>query len=166
MRRIRLVVSTLAFGLALLPLSAVASTTTTYYESVHGVETGFPVSTDTCQSPDSVSSFAGLADGTLNGGFAIAVCHTPLTFSGATIKGGAFTISNAVKTVTGAFAGGTVGAPSVQHTGYLCTEKFVVNGGLLPSGEFVGKLAHYGFWTGSSCNVFFATISGNAKLTA
>lgn len=166
MKRIRLLVSIMALGLALVPLSAMASTTT-YTESVHGVETGLPQSTKSCPSPWSVSPFAGVATGILNGGFVIAVCHTPISPSGATIEGGAFTISNGGTTVTGAFKpGGTVSPLSSQVSGSLCTQKFFVSGGLLPSGHFWGTLVHYGFWTGISCNVFFATISGNATLKA
>jgi len=166
MKRIRLLVSIIALCLALVPLSAIASTTT-YTESVHGVETGLPQSTQSCPNPWSVSPFAGVAAGTLNGGFLIAVCHTPIGPGGATIEGGAFTISNGATTVTGAFAPrGTVVPLSSQVTGSLCTQKYFVSGGLLPSGHFGGTLAHYGFWTGSSCNVFFATISAKATLRA
>ncbi len=136
MKRIRLLVSIIALCLALVPLSAIASTTT-YTESVHGVETGLPQSTQACPSPWSVSPFAGIAAGTLNGGFLIAVCHTPIGPGGATIEGGAFTISDGATTVTGAFAPrGTVVPLSSQVTGSLCTQKYFVSGGLLPSGHF------------------------------
>lgn len=161
MKRIWLLVSILAFGLALVPSSAVASTT----YNVLGVETGPPQSTGSCPAPNSVSSFAGIASGALNGVFQIAVCHTSIGSNGATILGGAFTISNGATSVAGGFAsGGTVGAPSLRLIGSLCVEKFLVGGGLVPSGQFGGKLVHYGVWTGSSCNVFFATISGSATI--
>ena len=161
MRRIRLLVSILAFGIALVPSSAIASST----YNVLGVETGPPQSNQSCPAPNSVSSFAGIAGGALNGVFQIGVCHTALGSGGATILGGAFTITNGATTVAGAFApGGTVGPPNLRVTGSLCIEKFLVSGGLLPSGQFGGKLVHYGVWTGSSCNVFFATISGSATI--
>jgi len=164
MKRIRLLISIVAVGLALVPLSAAAGTA--YTETVRGVETGLPQSPASCPAPNSVSSFAGLATGTLNGGFVISVCHTALGPRGATILGGAFVISNGATTVRGAFApGGVVFPPSLQVNGSLCIQRYVVSGGL-PSGHFGGKLTHYGFWTGSSCDVFFATISGNATLTA
>ncbi len=91
MKSIRLVVPVIALVLALLPSTALASTT--YTESVLGVETGPPQSTLSCQYPNSVSSFAGIARGNLNGGFQIAVCHTPLAPS-AEILGGTFILSN------------------------------------------------------------------------
>ena len=164
MKRIRLLVSVLAFAfaLALVPASAIASEPTTYVEFVVGIETGVPQSTPTCPS---VSSFAGIARGTLNGVFQIAVCHTPLDTS-ASILGGVFTISNGTTTVTGGFSNGTVVLVSTFVSGSLCIQRFAVNGGLLPAGQFGGRLVHYGVWTGSSCNVFFATISGSAQLTA
>jgi hypothetical protein len=166
MKRIRLLVPVLALLLALLPSSAIASTPTTYQESVLGIETGPPQSTATCPTPNSVSSFAGIARGTLSGVFGIAVCHTPLDHS-ATILGGAFTVSNGTTSVTGSFArGGTVSYVSMIVIDSLCIQKYAVSGGLLPSpGHFTGKLVHYGFWTGRSCSVFFATISGSAELT-
>jgi hypothetical protein len=166
MKRIRLLVSIIALGLALAPLSAIASTRS-YIESVHGVEIGLPQSTQSCPSTWSLSPFAGVAAGTLNGSFLISVCHTPIGLSGATIEGGVFTISNGATTVTGAFAPrGTVTPLSSHVTGSLCTQRYFVSGRLLPSGHFGGTLVHYGFWTGISCNVFFATISGNATLKA
>ena len=76
MKCIRLLVPTVALILALLPVTALASTN--YHEAVSGVETGFPYSTEACPAPDSVSPFAGLANGTLDGTFMIAVCHTQL----------------------------------------------------------------------------------------
>jgi len=162
MKRIYLLVPVVAVLLSFLPSTAVA--TTTYQEAVFGVETGTPTS---CGEANSLSSFAGIAHGTINGGFAIAVCHTPLTLSGATIVGGSFTLSNGTTPVTGAFApGGTVTYASTLLIGSLCLQKFNVSGDLLPSpGHFAGKLVHYGFWTGSSCNVVFATISGGALIT-
>ena len=117
------------------------------------------------QRPNSVSSFAGIARGTLNGGFQIAVCHTPLEPS-AEILGGTFILSNGTTTVAGGFAsGGTVTYVTTFVTGSFCIQKFAVSGDLLPSGHFAGKLLHYGSGTASSCNVFFATISGGAELT-
>src|SRR5205085_9166250 len=117
-RYIRLLVPVLGLVLALLPSSALASTT--YMESVLGVETGIPQSTPQCPYPDSVSSFAGIASGTLNGGFQIAVCHTQLGTS-ATIEGGTFAISNGASTITGSFApGGTVTLVSNSVIGSLC----------------------------------------------
>lgn len=164
MKSIRLVVPVIALVLALLPSTALASTT--YTESVLGVETGPPQSTPSCLDPNSVSSFAGIARGTLNGGFQIAVCHTPLAPS-AEILGGTFILSNGTTTVAGGFAsGGTVNYVTTFVTGSFCIQKFAVSGDLLPSGHFAGKLLHYGSGTASSCNVFFATISGSAELTS
>jgi hypothetical protein len=148
------------------PSSAFASTT--YQESVLGVETGPPQITTACGTLNSVSSFAGIARGMLNGVFQISVCHTPLDPSAkpsATILGGSFTLANRTTKVTGLLgSGGTVslvGPPVIINS--LCIETYAVIGG--PE-DFAGKLVHYGYWTGTSCNVFFATVSGSASLTA
>jgi hypothetical protein len=161
MKRSRLLVSVLAaLGLALLPSVALAAS---YSESVAGIETGLPLSTALCPNPNSVSSFDGIAGGTLTGGFQIAVCHSPLTSGGATILSGTFAISNGTTTVAGLFTSGVVSAPKTTVFGSLCIQKYVVTGSL-SIGQFGGKLVHYGYWTGT-CNVFFATISGSAQLT-
>jgi hypothetical protein len=174
MKRFRLLVPVLGLVLALLPSSAIASTPTTYQESVLGVETGQPTACpDPAPASSSLSSFAGIARGTLNGVFQIAVCHTALAPS-ATILGGTFTLRNNRTTVTGYFApGGTVTAESPYVIGSLCIQKYTVSGGLFSKtwtkipGIFAGKLVHYGLLTGTSCDpVFFATISGTATLTA
>ena len=82
------------------------------------------------------------------------------------IRGGTFILSNGTTTVAGGFArGGTVTYVTTFVTGSFCIQKFAVSGDLLPSGHFAGKLLHYGSGTASSCNVFFATISGGAELT-
>jgi hypothetical protein len=165
MKRIRSLVPVVVLVFTLLPVSAFATTPTPYHEAVFGVETGPPQSTATCGAPSSVSSFAGIARGTLNGVFLIAVCHTPLSPS-ATILGGTFVLRNRTTTVTGAFADGAVSFVSMSVIDSLCIQKFTVSGDLLPSGQFAGTLLHYGHLTGSSCNVLFATISGSALLTA
>lgn len=162
MKRIRLLVSTVAIALALLPAAALASTN--YNEAVSGIETGFPYSTESCPSPNSVSPFAGVADGTLDGIFQIAVCHTPLN-PNAEILGGSFVLTNSAMTVSGQFApGGTVSLVGGSVSNGICTQTYTVSGGLLPAGKFSGALVHYGLWNGGSCSVFFATISGRAQL--
>jgi hypothetical protein len=162
MKSIRLLVSTVAVILALLPVTALASTN--YHEAVSGIETGFPYSTESCPAPDSVSPFAGLANGTLDGTFVIAVCHTQLNPS-AEILGGSFVLISGARTAIGEFApGGTVSLVGQSVSDGTCTQTYAVNGGLLPDGKFSGTLVHYGIWTGSSCSLFFATISGRAQL--
>jgi hypothetical protein len=162
MKCIRLLVPTVALILALLPVTAFASTN--YHEAVSGIETGFPYSTVDCPAPDSVSPFAGLANGTLDGTFMIAVCHTQLNTS-AEILGGSFVLISSAKTVIGQFApGGTISLVGESVSDGTCTQTYAVGGGLLPDGKFSGTLVHYGLWTGSSCSIFFATISGRAQL--
>lgn len=154
MKRIRVLVPVLALALALLPSSTMASTPV-YHESVSGVETGQP----TACGPYSLSSFAGIARGDLNGVFQIAVCHDALP--NASIYGGSYWLSDGTTTVRGLFgAGGTVSPLSSIRTGSLCVEKFRVSGGPL---HLDGRLVHYGHWTGT-CNIFFATISGSADI--
>ncbi len=147
--------------LALLPTAAIASTT--YYEKVAGIETGVPV--PCAVNGDSLSSFAGVAFGTLNGTFAAAICHTPLgstVGSTAYIVGGAFALSNGV---TGTFTAGTVtmSGPTLVF-GSICVQNYTV-AGTLSNGTFGGKLTHYGFEVGSTCNVVFATVAGKATIT-
>jgi hypothetical protein len=162
MKWIRLLVSSVTFVLALLPAAALASTN--YNEAVLGIETGFPYSTESCPSPNTVSPFAGVADGTLDGTFQIAVCHTPLN-PNAKILGGSFVLISSTTTVSGQFApGGTISLLRESVSDGICTQTYAVSGGLLPAGKFSGTLVHYGFWTGSSCSIFFATISGRALL--
>jgi hypothetical protein len=165
MKRFYLTVPVFAVLLALLPSTALASTQ--YQESVFGIETGTPQSTLACPSPNSVSSFAGVAKGTLRGVFAIAVCHDPLA-PNATIRGGTFVVSNGTTSVAGAFEpGGSVTYVTTAVIGSLCIQKFAVSGQLDPGpGHFAGNLLHYGALVAGSCNVFFATISGSAVLYA
>lgn len=162
MKHIRRLVPILAIALALLPSSAIASTT--YEESVLGVETGNPTP---CGGTDSLSSFAGIASGTIDGVFQIAVCHTPLSLAVATIKSGTFVLRDDETTVLGGFASGGLVSPisASPLTGFFCTQTFGVSGGLTPRGHFAGVLVHYGYVVAGSCNVKFATISGNATLT-
>ena len=162
MRRVRLMIAGFAGALALIPATALAATN--YHEAISGIETGYPYSTDTCPAPDSVSPFAGTAQGTLTGTFQIAVCHTPLN-PNAEILGGTFAVSDGTTTVTGQFAsGGTVTLIDQSVIGTACTQTYAVRGDLLPAGSFTGTLVHYGIWNGSSCNVFFATVTGTAHL--
>src|SRR6266550_827128 len=162
MRWIRLVVSSIALVLALAPTAVLAGTN--YREAVSGIETGYPTSTDSCPAPNSVSPFSGVAQGTLDGTFEIAVCHTPLN-PNADILGGSFVIKSGTTSVAGQFApGGTVTLVSESVLAGSCTQTYAASGRLLPAGKFSGTLVHYGSWTGSSCSIFFATISGRALL--
>ena len=76
-----------------------------------------------------------------------------------------FAVTDGTTTVTGQFAsGGTVTLIDQSVIGTACTQTYAVQGGLLPSGRFSGTLVHYGYWTGTSCNVFFAMVTGTAHL--
>ena len=162
MKSIRLLLVTAAVILALAPATVLASTN--YREAVSGIETGYPYNTVDCQPPNSISPFAGVASGTLDGTFQIAVCHTPLA-PNAEIVGGSFVLTSGTTTVTGQFAsGGTVRLVTETVIDGSCTQTYSVSGGLLPGGKFSGTLIHYGYWTGVSCSIFFATISGRAQL--
>jgi len=157
----RSLIPALACVLAVLPASASASTN--YHESIAGIETGIPYSTASCPAPNSVSPFAGVASGTLDGTFQVAVCHTPLS-PNAEILGGSFVLISTTMTVSGQFApGGTVSLVDQSVTDGTCTQTYAVSGELQPAGKFSATLTHYGVWTGS-CNVFFATITGRAAL--
>ena len=77
MKRLRWLLLLAACVLALAPSGTRAATT--YNETVAGIETGVPQPNADCPAPNSVSPFVGIATGTLNGGFAIGVCHSPLS---------------------------------------------------------------------------------------
>ena len=162
MKALRLLLSTVAVIMALVPATALASTT--YRESVSGIETGYPYNTKDCQPPNSVSPFGGVASGTIDGTFRVAVCHTALT-PNAEILGGSFAIMGGTTTVIEEFSqGGTVTLVIESALDGTCTQTYAVSGSLLPGGKFSGTLTHYGYWTGGSCSIFFATISGRAQL--
>jgi hypothetical protein len=161
-RRIRYSIAGAVALLALVPATVLAATN--YHEDINGIETGYPYTTSDCAAPNSVSPFAGSARGTLDGTFQIAVCHTPLS-PNAEILGGSFTLTDGATTVTGQFAnGGTVTLVNQSVLGTACTQTYAVQGALLPAGSFSGQLVHYGYWTGTSCSIFFATVSGSAHL--
>jgi hypothetical protein len=163
MKRFYMFVLATAVLLAALPSAAAASTT--YKESISGIETAVPTACGPGGSGDSLSPFAGVALGTLNGAFAAAICHTALP-NASIVPGGIFTLTNALSTVSGAFAGGTVRQiGSTQVVWFTCTQKFAVTGSLTPAGSFVVQLKHYGFWDGKTCHVHFATVVGTAVLT-
>jgi hypothetical protein len=164
--RHRLLFGTLAsVFVALLPTTV--SATTTYQESVAGIETGVPIpNCDTSVPGSSLSSFAGVAFGSLNGTFTASVCHTALSSTtGATIladKGGVFTLTNGSITVGGGFTGGSITPRPPLVFGGLCIQRFAVSGSL-SDGSFAATLTHYAFGPGCT-NVFFATVSGTATV--
>ena len=164
MKRVYFVGLASAVLLALLPTAAAASTT--YKESISGIETGVPTACGPVNSGDSLSPFAGIALGTLNGAFAAAICHTALP-NATILAGGVFKLTNAIVTVSGGFAGGTVTQIGpTQVFLFTCVQKYAVVGALTPAGSFVVQLKHYGFWDGKTCHVHFATVVGTAILTA
>jgi hypothetical protein len=163
MKRIYLV-GLAAVLLAVLPTAVTASTT--YTESLAGIETGIPTPCGPAGSGDSLSPFAGVAFGTLNGTFTGSICHTPLP-SATILPGGAFALMSKSTTVSGTFAGGTVMQVGPTGTfGIFCLQKYAVVGGLSPAGKFGATLMHYGLWDGKTCHVFFATVTGMAILSS
>jgi hypothetical protein len=166
MNRRYLLVPLVAVCLALLPTTA--SATTTYTEPVVvGAETGQPTP---CVSGNgnSLSSFAGLAFGTINGTFTASVCHTALSSGGSAgivaDPAGVFTLTNGSTTVSGAFTTGGITHKSFAYFSRLCVEKFAVIGSLSNGGSFDATLTHYAY--GSCSNVFFATVVGSAVVNA
>lgn len=172
--KLRLIPTILLAGacvIALAPMARAAETPTTYQERVVGVETGLPTS---CSNGiGDASSFAGGAFGTLNGTFSATICHSTLGSTGGTInQGGSFVLSGQGTIVGGVFTGGSiVPVPGATgHFGTFCFENFWVMGGLVSTsgypGSFAAVLTHYGTWTGTICNVTFATVAGRATITA
>jgi hypothetical protein len=163
MKRVYLFGLATAVLLALLPTAARASTT--YTESIAGIETAIPTACGVANSGDSLSPFAGVALGTLNGAFAAAICHTPLP-NATIVPGGVFKLTNTFVTVSGGFAGGTVRQIGpTQVFLFTCVQKYAVVGALTPAGSFMVQLKHYGTWDGRTCHVHFATVTGTATLT-
>jgi hypothetical protein len=161
MRRRYLFGSFVGLLFALLPSTALAAT---YTEStVAGVETGVPTACSPPVSGDSLSSFAGVAFGSVNGTFNASVCHTSLSATTpAKIVGGVFTLTNGSTTASGGFTGGSVTFEGAHFLGGLCVQKFGVAGTLTRGGNFTATLTHYGF--GGACTVFFATVAGSATV--
>lgn len=166
MKRFRLTVPVLCLTLALALLPAAALAAGTYRETVYGIETGFPTSCGP-GGTDSLSQFAGSASGRIDGIFTIAVCHTPMSPSGAQIVGGTYSVSGSQGSLSGFFTGGTV-APITEFTyagGLLCEQVYSVSGTLTPAGStFAGTLTHYGYEYQGACAPYFATISGTAVI--
>jgi hypothetical protein len=155
--------STFTIGLA---ATAVASTT--YHDTVVGIETGQPTA--------GLSPFAGYAFGQLPGPWAAGVVHGTLPTNpgdyGAIITGN-FTLRSS-QTVTGTFNPNLHGiqmlaASSDEDSGF-CTQTYLISDTLQltspnGSGSFVAILRHYGFLVGGQCAVFAATVSGTVDLT-
>ena len=164
MKRVFLFGLAAATVFALLPSAAAASTT--YTESISGIETAVPIACGPANSGDSSSPFAGVAVGTINGVFSAAICHTPLP-NAKILSGGVFKLASISTTVTGGFAGGTVTQVGPTQIIFLsCVQKYAVVGTLTPAGTFSAQLTHYGPWDGKTCHVHFATVVGKAALTA
>src|SRR5438132_7051950 len=172
--KLRLIQPMFLAGVCLIALSPItAAASQTYYEKVAGFETGVPVP---CTG-GSASSFIGSASGTLNGTFQATICHTNLDPSkvpaGLINPGGSFVLSGQSTTINGQFTGGTVLFVTADHFGTFCYQLFFVHGTLgplgtatTPTGDFRTWLTHYGSWDGATCNVRFATVAGNATITA
>lgn len=164
MKRVYLIGLAIAGALALLPTAAAASTT--YTESISGIETAVPTACGPANSGDSSSPFAGVALGTINGVFSAAICHTPLP-TASIVSGGVFKLTSISRSIQGGFAGGTVRQVGpTQIVFFTCVQKYAVVGALTPGGTFSIELTHYGFWDGKTCHVHFATVMGKAALTA
>jgi hypothetical protein len=164
MKRVYLIGLATAAVLALLPTAAAASTT--YTESISGIETAVPTACGPANSGDSSSPFAGVALGTINGVFSAAICHTPLP-NATILSGGVFKLTSISTSVSGGFAGGTVKQIGpTQIIWFTCVQKYAVVGALTPAGTFSAQLTHYGLWDGKTCHVHFATVIGKAALIA
>jgi hypothetical protein len=165
----RVIGTAIPFILALVLMSesiANASTTTTYDDSLSGVE---------YYATPTLGAFTGTASGDLPGTFDTQVQHTPLTTT-ATITGGSFTlytiIGNALATVSGQFKDGLVtqtdkmkGGCRNQHyavTGAL--QNVGVGGAGTGTGSFDATLTHYRVRVGRECITYFATIAGTVSL--
>jgi hypothetical protein len=164
----RVVGTAIPLILALVLMSAsIANASTTYEDSLSGVE---------YYATPTLGAFTGTASGDLPGTFDTQVQHTSLTTT-ATITGGSFTlytiIDNALATVSGEFAGGTV-TQTDKSTGGCRNQHYAVTGALqnvgvagtgTGTGSFTATLTHYRVRVGKNCITYFATISGTVSLT-
>jgi hypothetical protein len=165
----------LATGLGLIPITAMAETTT-IADSVFGVEVNFIHTDSAC--PD-YSSFVGSANGSAPGFWNATVGHQALdTRAGQTtlICAGTFTLNTQLDedpaVVKGDFTSGGISALPATCYGFFsigqcsgstnagtsCTQSFLVNGGLAHvgtggsnngTGTFSATLTHYGRWYGN-----------------
>lgn len=170
--RLWLAFTTAVVVVAFAPVSATASVT--YSDAVKGVETGFQPGV----APGTdLSSFAGLLSGGLPGVFTAGVLHAPNPSTvGATsliFPGGQFTLTNFFRetNLTGAFAGGSVtltaqeegcGKQLFRIQASLAGLTGTANGTPVSRGTatFDGWLVHLRAPTGTTCQTFFATVTG------
>jgi hypothetical protein len=165
---------------ALLPVAALASTTT-LTEYVVGVE----YAVGSC-SGGQTGSFAGYGSATQGGQanavFNTSICHTPLTAGTASIlPGGDFELATSSVALVGQYVSGVVGpgqvSPLFPGSKHFCKEVFPVAAALGPAtkvpkdatniadGTAMGNLTHVGvFAAGGGCHAFAATITGTAVL--
>jgi len=157
--------------MALIPTTAFAASTAT--ESISGAELGIPTACGASGSGDSLSSFGGVASGTINGVWSASVCHTGLSTHGvaATISSGRFRVSGVAGwryvTTSGSFVAGSI-SPGIE-TDYVvnglgtCTQVFGLS--ITGTGTFTATLVHYGAFFDSSCHVLSATLRGTGQIT-
>jgi hypothetical protein len=156
--------STFTIGLA---ATAVASTT--YHDTVVGIETGQPTA--------GLSPFAGYAFGQLPGPWFAGVVHGNLPTTqgayGEIYRGGYFTLTSGTRQIAGTFDPNPQGiqliATSSDEDSGFCTQTYLISDTLKlvsPAGigSFVAILRHYGFMVGGQCAVFGATVSGTVDL--
>lgn len=160
----------LALGATIvMAVGASASTSTSYFEWIHGSELPNATTTE--------GHFVGEATGSFAGPWSIDVRHDPLSYSTVYITGGSFSLSTVVNgwpgDIEGTFDwhGGTVR----QISGWSgCTnQQYRVNGRLghvgvdggSGTGYFSATLTHYRanvWWVG--CVVYAASVSGSVSL--
>jgi hypothetical protein len=146
---------TLAIGSA-----ATALASTTYKDTVVGVETAVPTG--------STSTFAGYASGQLPGLWTASVVHgsLPTSQSGpGAITSGTFALFSST-VVSGIFDNSQT---AITLTSGTCTQTFHVVDNLrllspTGTGHFDAYLTHYGYMFNGNCTIFFATIHGSVRL--
>ncbi len=170
--RLWLALTTAVVAAAATPVSATASVA--YTDAVKGVETGFQPGV----APGTdLSSFAGVLSGGLPGVFTANVLHAPnpstVGASSLIFPGGQFTLTNFFRetNLTGAFGGGSVtlaaqeegcGKQLFRIQASLAGLSGTANGTPVSGGTatFSGWLVHLRAPTGTTCQTFFATVTG------
>ena len=160
---------------ALVPVVALAATSTTAYVAGAEYALGTCVSGVVAGETGSFAGYASAPGGAPNAVFNTTICHSPLGGFASILAGGSFTLVKSDLTLVGQYVRGTV-RPGAVSGKYFCKEVFQVTAELGPAGSVpedatnisgglaVGSLTHYGVLTNGACRAYAATITGQATL--
>jgi hypothetical protein len=157
----RLVAATALVAGALVIAAPIAAAATNVAYAMSGVEVS---------ATSTVGTFVGTGIATDDAGlFSAQIVHIPLSGGSATVTGGTFSFSGALRHLTGAFTGGSVS----QASGFTgCTNQTYNVIGTLAlstpaggSGTFAALLTHYRTRIFGSCITYSASVRGTATFS-